>query len=254
MILSRLRICVLSILLLSIVSCKVSKLIDSESAANTMCDSRDGRIYKTVKIGTQIWMAENLAYTGSIPHVKSDDDWENYPKAYCYYNDDESHGTDGYGCLYTWNAAIDYDFNGTSSDELKEWNKKMYELTNSGSRLIRGICPLGWHLPSDMEWAELYSYAAKSMVSKTDWLISDNVEDIGNDTTTNNSCGFSAIPAGLNFPGTGFMGEENKANWWSSTFCGSLKASFFYFADREQYLGNHKFHPIMGLSVRCVMD
>lgn len=110
-------------------------------------DSRDGKTYKTVKIGEQIWFAENLAYLPSVnsPSDASKEEMKYY--VYGYYGEDvaEAKATENYqnlGVLYNWLAA------GGSKDSSLDDNP-------SG---IQGACPEGWHLPSEAEWQILYQY------------------------------------------------------------------------------------------------
>lgn len=103
-------------------------------------------------IGDQTWMAENLKVTrysdgSAISLVKDNSDWSflgNSSKAYCWY-DSSSANRDKYGGLYTWAATM----NGAES-------------SNANPSGIQGVCPSGWHIPSDEEWKELEIYLAMS--------------------------------------------------------------------------------------------
>ena len=119
----------------------------------TYIDSRDGRKYKWVEIGDQVWMAENLAYLPAVdPPV--------YLSQYvpCYYVYDyngisisNAKATDNfatYGVLYNWFAAMNTE-----------------ESSSTNPSRVQGICPIGWHLPSDMEWAELIDYLGDASVA-----------------------------------------------------------------------------------------
>lgn len=97
----------------------------------TVTDSRDGRTYKTVKIGRQIWMAENLNYEAS--------------NSRCYKSDPSC---SKYGRLYTWTEAMGYE-NGCSYSEQDRCDD------------VQGVCPDGWHLPQYGEWKELDDYVEK---------------------------------------------------------------------------------------------
>jgi hypothetical protein len=108
------------------------------SGSETVTDI-DGNVYNTVQIGSQLWMSENLktsryADGATIPFVNNSSDWaalNETSKAYCWYDDNISN-KEIYGALYTWGAAM----NGAAGS-----NKVPGE--------VRGICPTGWHLPSD---------------------------------------------------------------------------------------------------------
>ncbi len=116
----------------------------STSSGETVTDI-DLNVYQTVQIGDQIWMAENLKTTryadgSDIPLVEGSVEWDALTatgKAYCWY-DNSTTNRDIYGGLYTWSAAM----NGAASSEANP----------SG---VQGVCPDGWHLPSDAEWKEL---------------------------------------------------------------------------------------------------
>lgn len=153
-------------------------------------DSRDGQTYKTVTIGTQTWMAENLNF-------KTD-------SSSCY--DNEESNCIKYGRLYTWAAAIG-----------KSESKCGYDYVCSlPSGNIQGVCPSGWHLPSDDEWLTLFiavgssSTAGKVLKSTSDW------KDDGNGT---DAFGFSALPAGYRYiyNGAKFSDVSIRTNVWSST-------------------------------------
>ena len=125
------------------------RLDDIASRSETITDSRDGHAYKVVKIGDQVWMAENLNYADSA----------NYPslrgRSWCYNDDKEKCAK--YGRLYTWSVAMDsagkFSKNGKGCGSEKKCSSK---------RPVRGICPSGWHLPESLEWKKLYETVGKS--------------------------------------------------------------------------------------------
>ncbi|RKY90404.1 MAG: hypothetical protein DRQ01_09240 [Ignavibacteriae bacterium] len=111
----------------------------------TFTDHRDGNVYNTVRIGDQVWMAENIKATRyedgtPIPLVESKSEWltlGNSDKAYCWYNNDALN-RENYGGLYNWAAAM----NGSASS-----------IKNPSG--VQGVCANGWHIPSDEEWKQL---------------------------------------------------------------------------------------------------
>ena len=152
-------------------------------------DYRDKHLYRTVTIGDQTWMAENLNYeveTGS----------------YCY--NDTLSNCQKYGPFYTWAAAV-----GKSEDECG------YDKTCGLSGKVRGICPEGWHLPDTTEWNKLFtavggnSTAGKKLKSQSGWSWNDDNGTSGNGT---DAYGFSAFPAGSSFSAWG-----DGADFWSAT-------------------------------------
>jgi PKD repeat protein len=114
-------------------------------------DYRDGHVYRWVTIGNQVWMAENLAY---LPDINPPEDYSptiplNYVYDYYDYNTDEAKALSNYstyGVLYNWTAAM----NGSSASSANP----------SG---VQGICPEGWHLPSDDEWFDLIFYVGGNL-------------------------------------------------------------------------------------------
>ena len=157
-----------------------------------MTDARDGRTYKTVTIGTQTWMAENLnyRYVGVVYRYSSNIDDST---SWCY--DDKAGNCETYGRLYTWAAAMD------SAGLVSASNKTGcgYGVTCTPNSPHRCICPEGWHVPTNEEYRTLYaavggeSTAGANLKSTTGWYNSGN----GND-----KYGFSVLPAGSrNFDG-----------------------------------------------------
>ncbi|MFC0878323.1 FISUMP domain-containing protein [Saccharicrinis sp. FJH2] len=224
----------------------------------------DGNTYKTVKIGTQWWVAENLAVTQyangtPVPPVTGDADWaalddDNTDKAYCWYNDDIAN-KDIYGALYTYAAAT---------------NGKPFDGTNP----VQGICPNGWHLPNETEWAILENYLAdnnlnhgdtclggrdkidKAMASKTGWNSFSEDGTIGNHSEDNNTSNFSALPGGYRYFANGsFLNVGENGYWWSSS---EDKISHYIFIRFLSYnkasLGQVLFRKSSGLSVRCIKE
>ncbi len=136
---------IMGVLLVFATSCKKDDKDDPgnkdnpNNPKNTFTDSRDGNVYKFVKIGTQTWMAENLAYLPSV--VGSATGSETTPYYYVYGYDGTSvtaakatSNYTTYGVLYNWPAAM----GGFSS-------------SSSNPSGVQGVCPAGWHLPSEAE-------------------------------------------------------------------------------------------------------
>ena len=236
----------------------------------------EGNVYHTVKIGDQCWTKENLRTTTSpstgtylIPPVGIGYTWSG-KQARWYNNDSATYAPMNYGLLYNWNAAVDT-FNtayGETSVNTDESNA--VSVTFSGHR--RGICPAGWHLPSDAEWAQLTNYVssqseytcggnsgyiAKALASTEGWYECDEewCEDcgIGENSSTNNASGFSAVPAG-DCLGSSFDTAGYNALFWSSTQYDSNLAygrdlSYFDAAVYRNYSLKGA-----GRSVRCLRD
>ena len=173
---------------------------------NTLTDTRDGKVYRTVKIGNQVWMAENLnyAYTG-VPYKYKDNTSDS--TSWCYDNDPTN--CTKYGRLYTWSAAMDSV--GTWSANGKGCG---YGVQCTPTYPVRGICPEGWHLPNDTEWDTLFVAVGGSEVagnvlrSQTGW------DNNGNGT---DAFGFSALPAGYRYNYEGqFLYAGSEVHFWTS--------------------------------------
>ena len=260
-------IIILSVLGISaFISCKEQKHLttDELSQSTTAKPSRpvtdgpsqpvtdiDGNEYKTVKLGNQVWMAENLRttrYADGTPIPLGTE--ASFTTAYRYYPDGNSANVSDYGYLYNWAAVM----NGASSSDANP----------SG---VQGICPDGWHVPSDAEWTELTNYVksqsqyvcgdytgniAKALASETGWKPDDEECAAGNNPSANNATGFSARPAGYYFGS--YINFGGYANFWSATQRNSPNAYYRYL--RYDYAGVYRCYSSKssGYSVRCVRD
>lgn len=214
----------------------------------SITDDRDGMVYKTVKIGNQVWMAENLNYSDSVKTPSL------LERSWCFGNDEKK--CDVVGRYYAWSAAVD-------SVALATDPKNPQDCGNGKSCKslvkVQGICPDGWHLPDTTEWRTLFvatgdsSAANKILKSHIGWnnygIIAD---DIGNGT---NEVGFSAIPANYWSVSEAFEDAVGfSAFFWSATeynmisnykvvLTSDVKYAFFNHGDRSK-----------GFSIRCVKD
>lgn len=199
----------------------------------TVTDERDGQTYKTVKIGSQTWMAENLNFAtdGSV----------------CY--NDSAEYCAKYGRLYQWSDAM---------DSVGRWGNVGKGCGSYGTcepeGLVRGVCPEGWHLPKTKEWEILFAAAGGKysagvkLRSTSGWK---------NDRNGTDDYSFTAVPAG----GMGIWAKEtfvnggNYAFFWSSTEEGSFYAYYMYLKfSSEEAAFNTYYSKDFWLSVRCVMD
>ena len=164
---------------------------EPSSSSRTFIDRRDSKSYRYVKIGTQTWMAENLNY-----EVKG---------SKCYTNLKDYCGI--YGKLYDWATAMGLD---------STYNSTLYSVETKHT----GICPSGWHIPSDAEWGTLMKFINPNCPPTSDcvfagMLLKDSIGwNSGNGT---DAYGFSALPGGYgNSDGT-FKGIVTDGNWWSTS-------------------------------------
>ncbi len=132
---------------------RIEALEESDLLNNGFTDSRDGTHYNAVKIGNQVWMAENLKYLPSVvgPGTGS----QTTPYYYVY----------GYDSTVVADAKATSNY--TTYGVLYNWPAAMNEATSSSSNPsgVQGACPTGWHLPSDAEWTELTDYLGGTSVA-----------------------------------------------------------------------------------------
>lgn len=208
----------------------------------------DGNTYNTVLIGTQCWMKENLRttrYADNTPIALGNE--ASYDVAYRYYPNNSSNNVTTYGYLYNWKAVM---HNSSSS--------------NSNPSGVQGICPTGWHVPSDAEWIQLTNYVnsqssyqcrypgsgyiAKVLASQTGWSSSTGTCDVGNTPSSNNATGFSALPAGYGSDlgsGTAF---------WSATRTDSTNALIHSLRNNDARVYRGYCRMLGSYSVRCLRD
>ncbi len=202
----------------------------------------DGNIYTTITIGTQTWLVENLKTKhfnngDAIPNITDGNSWTNLSTAaWCDY-DNYSSGDSDYGHLYNWYAATDK----------------------------RGVAPIGYRVATDNDWTILENYLklnfgtslneAKALASKTGWSSSSNSNSPGNNTSINNSSGFSAYPAGYRDGTSGnFTSQGWTAIWITATEYDANQAynRFIYF--NFDYFTRNPYLKKSGLAVRCVKN
>ena len=206
-----------------------------ENAGN-FTDSRDGQIYHWIKIGTQIWMAENLAFLPAVCPSREGSNSKPFYYVYAYNGTSigdakASENYKAYGVLYNWIAA-------------------------------KKACPDGWHLPSNKEWEQLeislgmLSAQANSVGSRgrNQGAEMKNCERWYKSGNGTNTSGFSALPGGGRYGDGSFGNTDRNGYWWSST---EYDRSFSWgrglgYDNSEIYKGvNYKEN---GFSVRCIKD
>ena len=220
------KITLLILILIAIVSCSKEETETSKQMAarpTVLINSGD------VRIGTQIWMIKNLNVSryrngDPIPQVTDETQWANLMSgAWCYYNNESSKGII-YGKLYNWYAIND----------------------------PRGLCPTGYHIPTDAEWTVLTTFlggevvAGGKMKALTSWFSPNN--------EATNSSGFTGLAGGCRNDMGIFSGIYNNGTWWSSSeyvpsYAYSRSLSFYY-GNAYQYI----YGKTNGFSVRCLKD
>jgi uncharacterized protein (TIGR02145 family) len=201
----------------------------------TAVTDKDGNVYKTVTIGTQVWMTENLKTTkykngdliGTTTPATKDITSESTPKYQWAYKGDESNVAT-YGRLYTWYAVTD----------------------------SRNVCPTGWHVPTDAEWTTLTTYLGGESIAPSKLKETDTThwQNSNYQMLATNESGFTALPGGYRVNTWPFDGMGSQGIWWSSTeynnYFGWSRNMDFDNSGIYSY-GNPKEY---GFSVRCLMD
>ena len=215
-----------------------------ETTTGTFTDARDGNQYNWVKIGDQIWMAENLAYLPSVNMVAdgSEDAAGSYYYVYGYNgtNVADAKATANYttyGVLYNWTAAMDGEASSTTNP--------------SG---IQGVCPTGWHLPSDAEWTELTDYLGGTSVAGGKLKETGTTHWTSPNTGATNETGFTALPGGNRDTDGPFYYVGNYGGWWSATGYDAIIAWYRVMDYFSSNVNKYDYNKELGLSVRCVRD
>ena len=207
---------------------------------DSLVDDRDGQVYKTVGIGSQVWMAQNLNYADSVqtPSLKG--------LIWCYGND--SAKCEAVGHLYSWSAAIDsVALANDPANPLICGRGKLCEMPTR----VQGVCPNGWHLPDTTEWENLFaavggrSTASDVLRSSDGWYYNKN---------GTNAYGFTALPAGYGGDGCSFGGDTSNGFFWTATQTGEDDAYYVQLSVYNEGPRVTSEGKNFGLSVRCVKD
>ncbi len=207
------------------------------AAADTTVTDIDGNVYKTVRIGDQLWMADNLRTTrysngDPIPHVTDRVAWVALTTpAYCWYGDSETTFGATYGALYNWYAA------------------------DSASNDNRSICPAGWHIPTEAEWTTLTTYLGGIDVAGGKMKEAGTSHWLAPNTGATNGSKFSGLPGGYRgytngaYDNVGLFGH-----WWSSTSRDASQAWGEGLFALEAPANHSPSVKKNGFSIRCVKD
>lgn len=208
----------------------LSGSLTSATAQDSVSDI-DGNTYSVVKIGTQIWMAENLrtvhyANGEAIPEVKEDVTWaELTTGSFCLNDNNQGHST-VYGLLYNWFAVQDQ----------------------------RKLCPAGWHVPSANDWKKLETFlggpgsaGGKLKAAGTDKWIEPNAG-------ADNSSGFKALPGGSRNSDGSFNPVGETGHWWTSNEFAPTTAWHRQLYNNAEFIDNVYAIKNEGCSVRCIKD
>jgi uncharacterized protein (TIGR02145 family) len=233
----------------------------------------EGNVYNTVQIGGQCWTRENLRTTTSpstgtylIP-AAGIGSTHTGKQAFWYNNDPATYAPMNYGLLYNWNAAVDTFNTAYGETSVNTSSGNAVFVTFSGHR--RGICPEGWHLPSDAEWTTLTNYVgsqseyvcesnttyiAKALASEAGWdSFSGECYPGDQSVTANNASGFGAVPAGF-CCGSSFDYAGFGTYFWSATQNSGYDAYYRDVYYINPYVNRYNGGKNYGFSVRCLRD
>jgi uncharacterized protein (TIGR02145 family) len=210
-------------------SCGIESVHNPAKTYGTMTDQQ-GNVYKTIIIGSQEWMAENLKTTiyrngNAIANVTDTAQWQNLTTgAWSYFNNDSQYDCP-YSKLYNWYAVVD----------------------------PRHVCPTGWHVPSDAEWTTLENYLGGSNVAAGK-LKSTGTQYWNTPNDANNESGFSGLPAGARYDDGTFNELGPTCVLWSSTEDDANDAWYRALNYYYSFVYRLNLSKVYGFSVRCLKD
>jgi uncharacterized protein (TIGR02145 family) len=211
-----------------------ASIIDLFTCWNAFYDTRDGKYYTTAQIGNQCWMTKNMN-TGTRINLNANQTNNGIIEKSCYNNLESN--CDIYGGLYQWDELMNY----TSSSS-----------SNPSGR--QGICPAGWHLPSDAEWTELTTYLGNDTLTGGKMKETGTAHWLTPNTGATNSSGFTALPGGYRDYNGVICCLGYVAEFWASTEASSAMArgrQLDYLNAGVNISGMVKTY---GLSARCLKD
>lgn len=191
----------------------------------------EGNIYKTVKIGTQTWMAENLKTSrfnnGTyIPLISDADAWDNLTTpGFCWYNNDSVSFKDLYGALY----------NGYT---INTWN----------------ICPAGWHVPEKQEWLILRDFLGDSLSGGGKLKEAGTFHWLSPNTGADNSSGFTALGSGIRYFEGIFSSILSFTSFWSASGLSNDDSWYIGLYFNDSAFKTDHINKKYGFSVRCLKD
>jgi uncharacterized protein (TIGR02145 family) len=193
----------------------------------------DGKWYRTITIGKQTWMAQNLSVSryrngDTIPQVQDYHQWSELTTgAWCYYQyNKKDFDSVRFGKLYNWYAVND----------------------------PRGLAPEGWHIPTEKEWETLVDEVGLEpgyrLKTDTVWEF-DRGQMKG---SGDNRYRFAALPGGARDYNGEFMNAKYTGYWWTATSSGKLRAWYYSMFYNSAGMGRNEMRMKSGFSVRCVKD
>jgi uncharacterized protein (TIGR02145 family) len=226
----------------------ISSSCKKDKAPENQLTDIDGNVYKTVQIGDQVWMAENLKTTKlndgtPIAFVADPTTWSDANLSdpmVCYY-DNDAKNMNKFGLLYNWYTV------------------------STGK-----LAPKGWHVATNADWEKLIDYLiangynydgtvvdnkiGKSLAATSGWKTSQTIGDVGNDQLSNNKSGFNGVASGARIDDGQYSSDAWNAIWWSYNTVDNTSAGMYVLANHSPALESGEGSFKKGLSVRCVKN
>ena len=196
--------------------------LETDGRYGTLHDSRDAKDYKTIVIGSQEWMAENLNFDDGSAYLKD--------KTRCY-NDKPANCEKG-GRYYMWTAAMNIDL---------KWKDDLAREAGKVDSVHQGVCPNGWHIPNTNEWTELFNFVLDPLK-----MMARNVPEWKSYSQITNESGFTAYPLGI----------SNFVKWWSAdeyVYNQAYSAMLPGYTNNYSS-GNGSESKVSSFPVRCIKD
>ncbi|MFN5370728.1 MAG: fibrobacter succinogenes major paralogous domain-containing protein [Bacteroidia bacterium] len=211
-------------------TCGATNIHNPEKTYGSMTDQQ-GNVYKTIVIGNQEWMAENLKTTiyrngNEIANITDDSQWQSLSSgAWCDFNNDIQYDCP-YGKLYNYYAIADQ----------------------------RNLCPVGWHVPTDAEWTTLTTFLGGQNIAGGKMKSTGAQYWVSSNADATNESGLSCLPGGYRNFGGSYISIGDYGAWWSSTVVGGIEA---WHRGLNHFSGNAlrgSDDLRFGFSVRCLRD
>ncbi len=189
-----------------------------------------GNSYKSIIIGTQTWMTENLKTTkyndgAAIPNIRDSVNWaSSYSPAYCWYRNDST-ANDSYGALYTLYAV----------------NSKK-------------LCPTGWHIPTDTEWTMLFDFFGGESIAANKLKETVTIHWRSSYNEVTNESGFTALPGGLRGLDGSFLSRTWYGYWWIAPYGAPNTGYAVCMSYEGGQIYTWQFIERIGCSVRCIKN
>lgn len=222
----------LLLILISVTASAFAQTAGNPTSKKQRVKDINGNYYITIKIGNQLWMAENLKvtkfrYGDEIPVVADNKEWGALATGgLCWYNNNSDKYKSSYGAMYNWYCVVDK----------------------------RGLCPKGWHIPSDSEWEILISYLGGKSVAGSKVKESGTLHWVKPNAGATNESGFTALPSGDRHDDGSFYDLEWLGYFWASTEKDATTAWSIQLDWGSPVMSRQNNFKKDGFSIRCVSD